>query len=116
MCISLRNQAKENESREELNCIEWGLAGIEILSFISLYALPSPVCFGSQFRPVFSGTGKSQCLKVSSLVIDCVVTGLAWSGWLPSHSHLNFRLGQYASAEKDDLKETYCFFCLKLAL
>lgn len=90
--------------------IEWSLAGIEILSFISLYALPNSVCFGSQFRAVFSGTGKSQCLKVSSLVIDSVVTGLAWSGRLPSHSHLNFRLGQYASAENDDLKETYCFF------
>lgn len=81
--------------------------GIEILSFISLCALPNPVCFGAQLRAVFSGTGKSQCLKIPSLVIDSVVTGLAWSGWLPSH--LNFRLGQCASAENDDLRGTYCF-------
>lgn len=83
--------------------------GIEMLSFISLYALPNLVCFGAQIRAVFSGTGKSQCLKIPSLVIDSVVTGLAWGGRLPSHSHLNFRLGQCASTENDDLRGTYYF-------
>lgn len=100
---------KENEYREELTVYRMEFSWHWNIVFISLYALPNPVCFGSQFRAVFSGT-ESQCLKVSSLVIDSVVTGLAWSGWLPSHPHLNFRLGQYASAENDDLKKTYCFF------
>lgn len=80
MYVSQPNQEKENESREgHLLFIEWSLAGIEILSFISLYALPNPVCFGSQIRDVFRGTRKSQCLKVSSLVIDSLWS-LAWHG------------------------------------
>lgn len=81
---SVAQSEKENEYKERyLLYIEWNLALQDCLLF---FALPNPVCFGAQIRAVSSGTGKSQCLKIPSLVIDSVCghwLGVEWVASFP---------------------------------
>lgn len=55
---------------------------------ISSHVLLSPESSGAEGGAVFSGSGKRKPdVEIASLVIDSVrpATGLASSGWLPSH-------------------------------
>lgn len=55
---------------------------------ISSHVLLSPGSSGADAEAVFSGSGKRKSdVEIASLVIDSVrrATGLASSGWLPSH-------------------------------
>lgn len=55
---------------------------------ISSHILLSPESSGAEVGAVFSGSGKRKPdVETASLVIDSVwpATGLASSGWLPSH-------------------------------
>lgn len=78
MYLPQPNQETKNDYKEGhlLYGMEFGIA---TLSSVSLYALLNLVCFGAQIRAVFSGTGKSQCFKIPSLVIDSL-RSLAWPG------------------------------------
>lgn len=55
---------------------------------ISSHVLLSPESSGAEVGAVFNGSGKRKPdVEIASLVIDSVrpATGLASSGWLPSH-------------------------------
>lgn len=92
-----------------LLCIEWSLAGIEILSFISLYALLTQCALDLNLE-LFLVVPEKPVLESIKPCYWLCGHWLGMGGYFLPIPILNFRLGQYASAENDDLKKTYCFF------